>query len=253
MSVTQDRWPEGYGRLQLTEVDSTLDEAARQAASAATPLWIFAQRQTSARGRRGRPWSMPAGNFAATLLLRPEGPPAQAALRSFVMSLALYRSFVEVTGREKGFALKWPNDVLLNDGKVAGILLESTGAGQQTGFLSIGVGVNLVAAPPPGDVEATALRPVSILSETSVRVPPETFLEVLASHFARLEQQYQQYGFDPIRTGWLAHAARLGEVITARMTRNEYTGVFEDVDAEGHLVLRGPRGVTSIAAADVYF
>ncbi len=253
MSLTGDSWPQGYGRLQLNEVDSTLDEAARQAPKAATPLWIFARRQTTARGRRGRPWSMPEGNFAATLLLRPAGPPTQAALRSFIMSLALYRAFVEVTGREKGFALKWPNDVLLNGGKVAGILLESTGAGQQTGFLSIGVGVNLVAAPPASDVEATALKPVSILSETSVRVLPETFFEVLACHFANLEQQFQQYGFEPIRTGWLAHAARIGEVITARTTREEYSGTFEDVDAEGHLVLRGPRGVMSIAAADVYF
>ena len=196
---------------------------------------------------------MPVGNFAATLLLRPEGPPAQAALRSFVMSLALYHSFVEVTGREKDFALKWPNDVLLKGGKVAGILLESTGAGQQTGLLSIGVGVNLVAAPPPDDVEPTALKPVSVLSETSVQVPPDLFLEVLAGHFATLEQQLQQYGFDAIRTGWLAHAARLGEVITARTTRDQFTGTFEDVDLEGHLVLRGPRGVVSIAAADVYF
>ncbi|ABG32768.1 biotin--[acetyl-CoA-carboxylase] ligase [Roseobacter denitrificans] len=253
MAVTPDRWPEGYGRLQLAQVDSTLDEAARQAPHAATPLWVFAQRQTAARGRRGRPWSMPAGNFAATLLMRSEGPPAQAALRSFTMSLALYRSFVEVTGRENDFTLKWPNDVLLKGGKVAGILLESVGAGQQTGCLSIGVGVNLVAAPSPGDVEARALKPVSILRETSVRVSPETFLEVLAGHFAVLEQQFQRYGFDPIRTGWLAQAARLGEVITARTSRDEYTGTFEDVDAEGHLVLRGPRGVMSIAAADVYF
>lgn len=243
-------WPTTYGRFVFQEVGSTLDEGVSLAAREPVPFWILAHQQTAARGRRARKWCMPSGNFAATLMLRPDEPPAQSALRSFVMSLALFRSFVEVTGRETSFALKWPNDVLLNGGKVAGILLESGG---QTGTLAIGVGVNLVAAPGISEVEEGAVVPVSLAAETSVQVTPEDFLWVLADHYAQLETQFQDYGFAPVRRGWLAHAARLGQQITARTGRETLTGIFEDVDADGHLMLREPRGLTRIAAADVFF
>lgn len=246
-------WPEGYGRIVLPEVGSTLDEAMRLAADRQAPFWLLAHRQTAGRGRRGRSWAMPEGNFAATLVLRTDAPPGRAALRSFVMSLALYRAFVEVTRLNMAFALKWPNDILLNGGKVAGILLESGGTAGQVGLLAIGVGVNLAAAPHPDMLEPGALRPVSVLGETSLHVGPEDFLDLLAHHFALLEAQFLSYGFTPIRSGWLAHAARLGETITARTGRDEITGTFEDVDPEGQLVLRGARGVHRIAAADVYF
>ena len=131
-------WPDGYGRLVCESIDSTLSEAARRAPELTGPLWILAEEQTAARGRRGRSWATPKGNFAGTLMMRRVEAPGIAALRSFVASLALRRAFVRVTGDEGAFALKWPNDVLLNGGKVAGILLETIGD-----HLAIGIGVNL--------------------------------------------------------------------------------------------------------------
>lgn len=242
-------WPAGYGRRVLNSVDSTMAEAARVSPELAGPEWILARGQKAARGRRGRPWAMPAGNFAATLVMRPSGGPGLAALRSFVMSLALFDAFVAVTGRAEVFALKWPNDVLLNGGKVAGILLESPGPG----LLFIGVGINLRSAPEAGEVEPGALRPVSLLSETGAEVAPEEFLDLLASAFDRYETQLTTYGFGPIRESWLARAARLGEVITARTAHQETTGTFVDVDATGQLVLESAKGRVHIPAADVYF
>ncbi|WP_227270300.1 biotin--[acetyl-CoA-carboxylase] ligase [Roseobacter weihaiensis] len=243
-------WPEGYGRIVLSSVSSTLDEALGRATDQPVPFWLLAHHQTAPRGRRGRPWSMLAGNFAATLMQPAAPTPALSALRSFVMSLALHRAFVEVTGQPQAFALKWPNDVLLNGGKVAGILLESSGS---TGALAIGVGVNLAAAPAPQAVEPGAAVPVSLAAETGCVVTPERFLDILAQHYAVLDAQFDTYGFAPIRTAWLAHAARLGETITARTSKDTHVGIFEDVDATGQLVIRGPRGVKTIAAADVYF
>ncbi|MDW4496876.1 biotin--[acetyl-CoA-carboxylase] ligase [Sulfitobacter sp. D35] len=246
-------WPEGYGRRVLPKVDSTLSEATRIAPTLAGSEWILAKTQTAARGRRGRPWAMPHGNFAATLVLRPEGGPGQAALRSFVMSLALFEAFVAATGREAAFTLKWPNDVLLNGGKVAGILLESAGTSRGVQHLAIGVGVNLAAAPAPDEVEPQALRPVSLRGETGARVDPEAFLDMLAPAYARLEDQFRSQGFAPIRRAWLARAARLGETITARTGTAETVGRFEDVDGDGNLILQTPQGPRAIAAADVYF
>ncbi|MDA7428744.1 biotin--[acetyl-CoA-carboxylase] ligase [Primorskyibacter aestuariivivens] len=242
-------WPDGYGQRILAEVDSTNAEAARIAAGLAGPEWILALKQTAARGRRGRPWSNPEGNFAATLVLPHAGDPAQAALRSFVASLALYDAFVAVTGRADSFALKWPNDVLLNGGKVAGILLESLTPTQ----IAIGIGINLAQAPDASQVEPGAVRPVSLLSETGASVTPEEFLTPLAAAFARHEAQFTTYGFGPIREAWLARAARLGEVITARTATSETVGTFRDVDGQGNLVLETAKSRVAIPAADVFF
>ncbi len=247
------QWPQGYGLHVLQEVDSTLNEAARIAPSAQGPVWIMAHHQTAARGRRGRAWANPKGNLAATLLLRPEGKPEHAALRSFVAALSLFDACVAVTGRATGLSLKWPNDVLLNGGKLAGILLESTGQGRDISHLAIGIGVNLSEAPPPHAVEAGAVRPVSLLSETGVDVTPEDFLTELAAAYAQYEVQFATYGFEPIRTAWLARAARLGEIITARTAASETVGTFETVDAGGNLVLNTAKGRVSIPAADVFF
>lgn len=246
-------WPDGYGRRVLQSVDSTLSEAARMAADASGPVWIMAEQQTAARGRRGRPWAMPAGNFAATLLLPVSEAPGQAALRSFVASLALYEALVAATGRADIFALKWPNDVLLRGGKLAGILLESAGQGPQLRHLAIGIGVNLAAAPAVADVEAGAVRPVSLKGELGTVIAPEAFLDLLAGAYARFETQFTTYGFAPIRSAWLNHAARLGEVITARTTRDETTGTFADVDSAGNLILETSKGPVPITAAEVFF
>ncbi len=237
----------------LAEVDSTLSEAARIAPSLTGPEWILALRQTAGRGRRGRAWADPKGNFAATLVLQPREAPATAALRSFVAALALFDACVAVTGRVDGFALKWPNDVLLNGGKLAGILLESTGQGQNTAHLFIGIGVNLAEAPAAADVEERSLRPVSLFSETGAQVDPETFLTHLAAAYARYEAQLTTFGFEPIRTAWLARAAKLGQVITARTGAAETTGTFETVDVLGNLVLNTAKGRVSIPAADIFF
>ncbi len=246
-------WPDGYGRRVLASVDSTLSEAARIAPELLGPEWILAHEQTSARGRRGRAWVMPAGNFAATLVLPMSGFPADAALRSFVASLALRDAFVAATGQETAFALKWPNDVLLRGGKVAGILLESAGQSGGMTHLAIGIGVNLASAPSVEQVEAGAIRPVSLRSETGTIISPEAFLDLLASAFARYEEQFQAFGFAPIRTAWMAHAAKLGEVITARTARDEWQGTFREVDETGQLVLETTQGRIAIPAADVYF
>lgn len=235
----------------LPEVDSTLNEAARCFGDLRGPTWILALHQTAARGRRGREWRHPAGNFAATLVLPGPIAPATAALRSFVASLALHDAFAAVTGRAGSFALKWPNDVLLNGGKVAGILLETIGP--RGDALSIGIGVNLAQAPGAAQVEAGALRPVSLLSETGASVTPEEFLDLLAPAFARHEAQFATYGFAPIRTAWMDRAARRGEVITARLPGEEVTGRFDTVDEQGQLVLSTPQGPRRIAAADVFF
>ncbi|RFP89724.1 biotin--[acetyl-CoA-carboxylase] ligase [Rhodobacteraceae bacterium 63075] len=241
-------WPEGYARRDYETLPSTQGEALRLAGGLSAPTWIFAKAQTAPRGRRGRAWAQGQGNFGASLVLPGLGDPAQMGLRSFVASLALYDAVRAVAGPGAQLALKWPNDVLLGGGKLAGILLETAGEA-----LVIGIGVNLAHAPGAGEVEAGAVRPVALAAETQAQMDPESFLTHLAAAFAPWEARFRTHGFAPVREAWLAHAAKLGQPIRARAMREEWQGTFETIDAAGHLVLRTAQGQKSIPAADVFF
>jgi len=196
---------------------------------------------------------MPAGNFAATYVFRPPVTPPTAALYSFVAALALDAALAEVTGPGPVTAIKWPNDVLLNGGKVAGILLESVGTGGKISHLAIGIGVNLAAAPPAAQLEAGAVAPVSLAGETGLALDPLAFLPPLARAFARYAATFETQGFAPIRQAWLARAARIGQTVTARTGTESSTGTFETIDDTGALILATPAGRRAISAADIFF
>jgi BirA family transcriptional regulator, biotin operon repressor / biotin---[acetyl-CoA-carboxylase] ligase len=210
--------------VELDEVDSTNAEAIRRAGGLLRPTWFFAHKQTAGRGRRGKPWVDPAGNFAATLMLRPDCTAQEAALRSFVAAVALKRTLAIYIDHTK-IGLKWPNDVLLNGGKVAGILLESSGRGGRMDWLAIGIGVNLRNAPDPGIVEVGAIIPVSVWGETKVEINPRKFLDVLALQFVGFEACFETYGFGYIKGEWLMSAVRRRQTITAR-TSTDRRSVF---------------------------
>ncbi|WGI23408.1 biotin--[acetyl-CoA-carboxylase] ligase [Amylibacter sp. IMCC11727] len=246
-------WPLGTQRFVFDTIDSTMAEARRQAPAIAGAAWFLAHEQTAGTGRRGRAWDSQKGNFAASLLIRPNTTPDQLALRSFVAALALYDTLVALTGREEVFTLKWPNDVLLRGGKLAGILLETLNDGQGHPALIIGIGVNLANMPSPSKLEERAIGPQSLAQSLGVKVSPETVLDTLAVRFDHWEHQLATYGFGPIRTAWLAHAANIGKTITARMGDRSITGTFKTVDETGALRLQAPDGLHVITAADISF
>ncbi len=245
-------WPANVGHFPFAEVTSTLDVAREKAGQVASPTWITATRQTASRGRRGRPWVAPVGNFYGTLMV-PCSDPMLASLRSFVAALALRDALDAAMGEGPKLALKWPNDVLLNSGKVAGILLESLTVQGRMWGVAVGIGVNLNASPDIAQVEERAVVPVNIKGESGADVTPDVFLKLLAPAFAKWDAQLMTFGFTPIRNAWLEDAARLGETITARLPNEEITGRFETVDENGYLILNTAKGLRSIAAADVFF
>ena len=243
-------WPEGYALKEFAELDSTNEEARRLAAAGTeTPVWIHADRQTKGRGRRGRDWQTPSGNLAATLLIRPDRPARECAQLSFVAAVAAAEALARVLPRSD-IRVKWPNDVLADGRKVAGILLESaSGAGAVPQWLAIGIGINLAHYPEGLELPATS---VAALGGTAVS--PRDALAHLAGAFAKWYEVWCAQGFAPIRDAWLARAAMLGARIRARLTNEETSGVFEGIDETGALILREAQGKTRlIAAGDVFF
>ena len=242
-------WPAGYGLKEFDEIDSTNEEARRLAASGERgPVWIAARRQTAGRGRRGRNWESPAGNLAATLLLSPGRPARDCAQLSFVSALAAADTVASFTP-DVDVKVKWPNDVLVNGRKIAGILLESASQGADPVFLAIGIGMNLKTHPSDTEFPATSLPALGVAAP----LPRHALLE-LAGPFAKWYEVWRAEGFSPIRDAWLARVAGLGMRIRARLTSEETAGVFEGIDETGALLLREAQDrVRTIAAGEVFF
>lgn len=243
------QWPHGVGVLKLDEIDSTNTEARRRfVAGERGPLWIMAARQTGGKGRQGRVWNSETGNLYATLLFQPKTPASTASLFSFVACLAVAELFESHGAKAQ---VKWPNDALIDNKKCAGVLLEGSGQGAVLDWLAIGIGVNLAHHPEPDP--AAIHPPTSLLNETGRRVSTDDALTHLAASVAHWGDVLQRDGFAPLREAWISRAAKLGQRIEARMAKESVTGVFEDVDATGALVLRTPTGARKLHAADIYF
>lgn len=237
--------------IEVYEVlDSTNAEARRRAeAGQVGPVWITAAMQTAGRGRRGRNWSTQRGNLAATLLTLTDRPPAEAAQLSFVAALAAC-DLADVCLGPGVARLKWPNDVLVQDHKAVGILVESGTRADGGLWIAVGIGVNLAHA--PRDVE----RPATAFADHMTRPPPapQDALEVLAAAFDRWHGAWTAQGFGAIAAGWTARAAGLGQRCEARLPNRTISGIAEGLDNDGALRLRLDDGALErITAGDVFF
>lgn len=226
-----------------------MDVAAQHRAK--RPGWITAERQTGGRGRGGKPWHAPPGNLQATWTAPADRPLVELPLYSFVAALAL-RDALGVWIAPTALAFKWPNDVLADGRKIAGILLQSA-----AGRLSIGIGVNITNAPPRHVLPEHAVPAIAMaeLARPDVQEPlrADAVLAHLAIDFERWRADWGAYGFGPIRRAWLEAAANLGAPIRVVLPKETITGIFRNVDETGQLVLETSDGPRRIAAGEVYF
>ena len=230
----------GTRLVRHAEIDSTNSEARRLAeAGERGPVWIACDRQTAGRGRRGRAWEQGEGNLAATLLIHPTGDFAQL---SFAAALAV-ADMVQHFAPAAAVTVKWPNDVLADGRKIAGILLESG-----PGWLAVGIGVNLASHPQGTEFPATSLMQLGIAPPSS-----QEALALLAARFAHWYDAWMTQGFEALRAAWLARANGLGAQIRARLPHETRHGVFEGIDASGALLLNEQGQVRAITAGEVFF
>jgi BirA family biotin operon repressor/biotin-[acetyl-CoA-carboxylase] ligase len=211
------------------------------------PVWVTAERQTAGRGRRGRRWISQPGNLYASLLLTEPAPAEHWPQLSFVAALAIHDAVVAIaTDLAPRVAIKWPNDLLLDGAKFAGILIEGQASSDAGDVVAVGIGLNCASHPNDTDYPATDLADASLS-------PDELFGVLSVKMLTRLAQWNAGVGFSTIRADWLARAAGLGEDVRVRLPDREITGRFEALDEAGGLVLRLPDGaVTTVAAGDVF-
>jgi BirA family transcriptional regulator, biotin operon repressor / biotin---[acetyl-CoA-carboxylase] ligase len=211
---------------------------------------VWGLEQTAGRGRRGRGWHSPPGNLYVSIVLRPGKPAAQAALIGFVAAVALADALADLGVAGDHLQLKWPNDVLVDRAKVAGILIEASAAfGQAPDWLVLGMGVNIAHAPEGTPYPAATLRAVGLATLTV-----EALLEALAGRLARWYGRWQAEGFMPVRAAWLKRAVGLGEPIEVRLERQTLQGRFAALEEDGALTLELPEGERRrVTVGDVFF
>lgn len=251
-ALHQPRLPPAYRLVALDSVGSSNDEAKRLAkAGAEDGTLVWAREQLEGRGRQGRTWSSPPGNLYLSLILRPDCTPAEAAQLGFVAALGLGGGVGSVAPPMVEVRYKWPNDVLFNRRKGAGLLLESRmDASGGVDWLVLGLGVNVTSFPENTAFPATSLR----FEGAPPEVDAVALLEAFARHFLTWINRWLEDGFAPIREAWLLHAYGLGETVDVRLPNETLSGRFRDLDDGGALLLEMADGrVRSIAAGDVYF
>ena len=221
-------------RLEIHDELPSTSDLVRARATAGEPegLAVLARRQTQGRGSRGRAWSTPAGNLALSVLLRPQIPLREAARLSLLTGVALAEAVAEILPPGPTLALKWPNDLMLNGEKLAGILLESHG--DSAGGLAWaipGIGVNLAHAP---------ILPDRIAARLADHMPPpapEAFAPLLLDRLFHWCALLQTHGFPPVGQAWLARAQPIGSQMSLKLGSDVLHGTFSGLDDDGSLLL----------------
>jgi BirA family transcriptional regulator, biotin operon repressor / biotin---[acetyl-CoA-carboxylase] ligase len=231
--------------LVFDQIDSTMDEAKRQFSDGLLcRKWIVGIEQGVGRGRQGRVWHSPLGNLHVTLVL-----PAPCAIRhqpklGFVAGVALVKTLKGLLPNTAEITLKWPNDLLLNGAKTAGLLVEGLGNGAA---VAIGLGINIVAHPNNTPYPAAHLQSCA---------PQLTAPIVLENLSGTLMEELQTFGdgsgFPLTRQRWLAASAHLGKTVSVRASDTTQTGLFKNIDEDGRLLLETTTGTVRIDAGDVF-
>lgn len=212
---------------------------------------VQAQQQTAGRGRYDRSWFSPLGNLYVTLGVPYQG--TEAPLITYVAAISVREALAAFLPEAASLTLKWPNDVLIAEKKVGGILIERVQKANQAALL-IGIGLNLVSHP-----EGTRYPATDILQETGMRLLSDLFLPAFLICFEKWFAEFNHHGFSRIREIWLAYRSAAHSRLTVRSVEGGqevlYQGKFEGLDDQGHLILRlNESGIlTSFRAGDVTF
>ncbi len=232
------------------EVGSTNDEAKALAdGDAGHGEVVVAERQTEGRGRRGRTWiSPPRRNVAFSVILRPEElPPTRAPELTLVAAVAVCDA-LRHSGVDAG--IKWPNDLLVGGRKIAGILTEMSAEADRVHWVVVGVGVNVNARLEdfPEELQGEA---TSLLLEREQPAPRALFLAACLTELEGWYDRHAEEGFAPIRQAWRDRSVTLGREVVVRTDGQDVTGLAEDIDESGALLVRTGAGLVRITSGDV--
>lgn len=236
-------------RLRIHDELASTQDAVLAAAQEGEPegLAVLARRQSAGRGTQGRAWRSPAGNLYLSVLLRPHGPARELPQWSLLMAVALAEALAPLLPDPARLSLKWPNDVLLDGAKCAGILTQ--GAPGETGRIAwvvAGIGVNLAEAPHLPD------RPTASLRQAGLAPPePVAFAWTLLAALDRWCEIRAAAGFAPVRAAWMARGPAHGTALRLLRPEGWREGMYQGLCEDGRLLLLGEAGLQPVASGEV--
>ncbi len=235
--------------LESHEVLESTSSLVKQRAEAGEDegLAVLALRQSAGRGRQGRGWESTAGNLYLSLLLRPAVPLRDAPQWSFVAAVALAETLKPLLPEAAQPSLKWPNDLLLQGAKAAGILVETGIAPTHSlDWICIGIGVNIMSKPSLPD------RPTACLAEYLPNPPtPEALAAALLQALSHWHETRLRQGFESIRDAWLRHGPAMGAAVSVKRDGALLEGAFAGLSPEGGLKLAKGSEVQLILAGEI--
>lgn len=234
------------------EIDSTNTQA-RKLANAGAPegTVVIAESQLAGKGRKGRSWQSAAGKgMWLTLLLRPTILPRQATLLPLLTAVAVVEA-VEQIVPEASCGIKWPNDILVNNKKLAGILTEMNAEMDVVHFVLVGVGVNLNQE--EGDFDQELRHSAISLKQANdgKQVNRSQFTGVFLNAFWRLYQSYLRTGPEAILQAWRSKSMVLGREVMIHEYNGSFCATALDIDEEGALLVRHQQQIRRVLAGDV--
>lgn len=233
------------------DVDST-QQLAHQFAQqgAANGTVILAEQQNAGKGRLGRTWFSPKGTgLWMSFVLRPELALPQVPQLTLLSSVAVLRGIKQVV--DVDVQIKWPNDLLINHRKLAGILTELNAEADRVNFVILGIGINVNQKREhfPDDLLNVA---TSLCVETGQVINRKQLFIHIVKQWEELYELYLHKGFSPIRTLWEANSVSMGKVIKARTTNGVLEGIAQGITNEGVLLLQDSDGtIHKIYSADI--
>lgn len=241
--------PSGADAFFYEETDSTNTRASATISSGRKhPAWFVAGAQNQGRGRRGRVWTSAKGNLFSSYLFFPDCDATLFSFLPFSASLAVRDCFVALGADQATVSCKWPNDVLINQKKCSGILIEAAGSGNKPKSVTIGIGLNLATAPDAPHFPAT-----SVVGETGKTPTLKEAFAALASAVDFRLAQWRSGDVSSITQEWSSCAWGLGETRVVRTSNEEFTATLLTLGSDGGLKVRLDDGTEKqIYAADVF-
>jgi BirA family biotin operon repressor/biotin-[acetyl-CoA-carboxylase] ligase len=238
-----------YRLERVASLPSTSDACIERArAGASDGLAILADRQSAGRGSRGRDWACPPGNLYLSVLLRPRNQTEQSGAGQWALlaGVALIEALTRFAAVPDNLRLKWPNDVLSESAKLAGILVDAEMTGGGAEWLVIGVGANLATAP-----RIEGRRIAALVTPSGTAPAPATVAQAFLARLEAWREVLAGDGFAPIRGAWLERAHPVGTPVTIKDALRIRTGVFAGLSAQGELLVSEGGTVHAVSTGDV--
>lgn len=204
---------------------------------------VIADCQSGGKGRLGRVWASPQGvNLYCSVILRPDIKPVAAPQLTFLSAVAVARAIERLSDLKP--RIKWPNDILVDGKKVAGLLNEMSAETDKVNFvvLGIGVNINMRAEQFPADLRHPA---TSVFLETGKTVSRTAFTRVLLEELDDLYRQFVNEGYAPVRKEWLEKSRLEGAVVTVTDNGSSRSGRVRGIDEYGALILENGEQILS--------